>query len=92
MVSALYVKQAYLLPGGLCDRIQMADLIILDQMTEKKSKKLIFYIFRWQLSTPILYAVLAILPYGDMTNTVIANFIGALVFFPADELIFNRKK
>jgi len=60
-------------------------------MTEKKSKKLVFYIFRWQLSTPILYLVMATLPFDTFVKTVIANLIGALVFFPVDELIFRKK-
>jgi hypothetical protein len=56
---------------------------------EKKIQKLGFYVLRWQLSTPILYLVIASLPYSNLTKTIIANFIGALVFFPVDELIFK---
>ncbi|MFA7169371.1 MAG: hypothetical protein WC178_00785 [Candidatus Paceibacterota bacterium] len=58
---------------------------------EKKMQKLFLYVLRWQLSTPILYVVIACLPYGDLTKTMIANFIGALVFFPVDELIFKKR-
>jgi len=57
---------------------------------DKKFKKLFFYVMRWQLSTPILYLVLACLPYDNLTKTIIANFIGALVFFPVDEIIFKK--
>lgn len=58
---------------------------------EKKERKLSFYVLRWQLSTPILYLVLAIAPFDDFANTVLANLIGALIFFPVDELIFKSK-
>ena len=54
--------------------------------------KLIFYILRWQLSTPILYLVMANVPYlGTLGKTILANLIGALIFFPVDELIFKKK-
>lgn len=59
-------------------------------MEAKKLKKLFFYILRWQLSTPILYLVMATLPFDTLTKTIIANLIGALVFFPVDEVIFKR--
>lgn len=55
-------------------------------------KKLGLYMFRWQLSTPILYLVIAFLPYDNLTKTVIANILGAMIFFPVDEIIFNRIK
>ena len=58
---------------------------------DKKMRKLFFYVLRWQLSTPILYLVMANLPFDTLTKTVIANFIGALVFFPVDELIFKNR-
>lgn len=57
---------------------------------EKKIKKLFFYVLRWQLSTPILYLVMATLPFDTLTKTIIANLLGALVFFPVDELIFRK--
>ena len=48
------------------------------------------YILRWQLSTPILAAVLIVLSTLDKwTATVIANFIGALIFFWVDRAIFT---
>lgn len=59
-------------------------------MEGNKIKKLSFYILRWQLSTPILYLVIATLPFDTLAKTVIANLIGALVFFPVDELIFKK--
>jgi hypothetical protein len=59
---------------------------------EKKTPRLALYVLRWQLSTPILYLVIAYLPYGYLTKTIIANFIGALIFFPVDEIIFKGRK
>lgn len=56
----------------------------------EKTKKLSFYLLRWQLSTPILYLVMTSVDLPDLQKTVLANFIGALVFFPVDELIFRK--
>lgn len=53
--------------------------------------KLLAYIIRWQLSTPILYGCMAWLPFGGgLTRTFIANLIGALIFYPVDKLIMRR--
>lgn len=50
------------------------------------------YLFRWQLSTPILAAVLFLLSTIDrITATVIANFIGGLIFFWVDKFIFTSQ-
>ncbi len=51
------------------------------------------YLFRWQLSTPILAGVLYILSAVDkVTATVIANFIGGLIFFWVDKFIFTSQR
>ncbi|MDR3232454.1 MAG: hypothetical protein LBT46_02085 [Planctomycetaceae bacterium] len=54
-------------------------------------KKYVFYLFRWQLSTPILAVVLIALHryFNDWVITVIANFIGGLIFFWVDRIIFR---
>lgn len=54
-------------------------------------QKYIFYLFRWQLSTPILAVVLWSFQdtFGTFTNTVIANFVGGLIFFWVDRMIFK---
>ena len=50
------------------------------------------YLFRWQLSTPILAGVLFMLSTIDkITATVIANFIGGLIFFWVDMFIFTSQ-
>ena len=54
--------------------------------------KLFFYIIRWQLSTPILYLVIGTLELPDLHKVIIANLIGALIFFPIDKVIFKIKK
>lgn len=55
-------------------------------------KRYILYILRWQLSTPILALVLIWLgSAGKLKATVIANFIGALIFFWVDRFIFTSK-
>lgn len=47
---------------------------------------------RWQLSTPILALTIYILPFTTLTKTIIANIIGALLFFPIDRRILKNNK
>ncbi len=55
-------------------------------------KKYLFYLFRWQLSTPILSVVLwALSDQGEWVATIIANLIGGLIFFWVDKLIFKTE-
>jgi hypothetical protein len=49
----------------------------------------VLYAVRWQLSTPILWLVIKKLGPG-IKGTVIANFIGSIVFFFVDRWIFHR--
>lgn len=50
------------------------------------------YLVRWQLSTPILSIVLNLLTNMPILwATVIANFIGGLIFFWVDKFIFKNK-
>ena len=55
--------------------------------------KLLLYLFRWQLSTPILAIVLHFLheKYGNLPSTIIANLIGGLVFYKIDKHIFKSR-
>ena len=57
--------------------------------------KLLKYIFRWQLSTPILAVIPFILLKYNIDNfwitAFIANLIGSLIFFKVDEYIFSKK-
>lgn len=56
------------------------------------AKKYIFYLIRWQLSTPILAIVLKLLSnMSTLWATVIANLIGGLIFFWVDKLIFKKE-
>jgi len=54
-------------------------------------KQYLLYLLRWQLSSPILALSLMYLHYGVTWNTVIANFIGGLIFFWVDKFIFTSK-
>ena len=51
------------------------------------------YAFRWQLSSfilaPVLYFTAEAL--GVTWSTIIANFIGACIFYPIDRWIFKKK-
>lgn len=52
-------------------------------------KRYLFYLIRWQLSTPILTLVLTWLSDMDtLLATIIANLIGGLIFFWVDSFIF----
>lgn len=53
-------------------------------------KKLILYLIRWQLSTPILWFVIKNLG-ADIWSTIIANLIGGLIFFWVDRFIFTSQ-
>jgi hypothetical protein len=51
-------------------------------------KRFILYLFRWQLSTPILWLVVRNMGAG-IWATVIANLIGGAIFFWVDRFIFT---
>lgn len=54
-------------------------------------KKYGLYLFRWQASTPILaVCVIWFATLGSLWSTVIANFIGGLLFFWIDRYIFTH--
>ena len=62
-------------------------------------KKLLLYAFRWQLSSPILAVVMAIVKgtpnwFGtaeEWKAAAIANLVGSLIFFWVDRFIFTSK-
>lgn len=54
-------------------------------------KRFLLYLLRWQLSTPILAAVLWLMAgWPTLAATVVANLIGGAVFFWVDRAIFER--
>lgn len=56
------------------------------------TKRYALYLVRWQLSTPILAACVFYMTasLGATWTTVIANFLGGLIFFWVDRWIFSR--
>lgn len=53
--------------------------------------RFVLYLIRWQLSTPILaVAMVAFVELGTWLATILANLIGACIFFFVDKLIFER--
>jgi len=55
-------------------------------------KQYMVYLLRWQLSTPILAIVLIWLAAANkLVATVVANFIGGLIFFWVDRFIFTSR-
>jgi len=63
-------------------------------------KRYLLYLFRWQLSTPILAPVIAFFKHSpsifgtkeDWIGSAIANLIGGLIFFWVDRFIFTSEK
>lgn len=56
-------------------------------------KRYVLYLARWQLSTPILAVCIKwFASIGTAWSTVIANFIGGLIFFWVDKFIFQSEK
>lgn len=51
-------------------------------------KRFLFYLIRWQLSTPILWLVVKQMGVG-IWSTVLANLIGGAIFFWVDKFIFT---
>jgi len=59
-------------------------------MTKDTLKKYIAYLFRWQLSTPVLAFVLIELSFmNKWAAVIVANLIGGLIFFWVDKFIFT---
>lgn len=55
--------------------------------------RLLMYLFRWQMSTPILAGVVWYLSdHNEIVSAVVANLIGGLIFYKIDKLIFNKKR
>ena len=62
-------------------------------MNKNLLKKYLFYLIRWQLSTPILAVCISLFSnFGNLASTIIANLIGGIIFFWIDKLIFKEKK
>jgi hypothetical protein len=51
--------------------------------------RFLLYLIRWQLSTPILALCLHLLNFDTLTNTIIANLIGGIIFYFVDKRIFK---
>lgn len=55
--------------------------------------KYLLYLVRWQLSTPVIAAVLILLAETNKwIATAIANLIGGLIFFWIDKIIFTGRR
>lgn len=62
-------------------------------MTFKNIKKYLLYGLKWQGGTPIMALVVWLLPINNLIiKTIIANIIGAIIFYPIDNWIFGRDK
>jgi hypothetical protein len=54
------------------------------------AKQYLLYLFRWQCSTPILAVVIWLLHFDSISEAIIANLIGGLLFYWVDRLIFKQ--
>jgi len=52
-------------------------------------RRYVLYLGRWQLSTPILAPIMALMASHALLAAVVANFIGGLIFFWVDRFIFT---
>lgn len=59
-----------------------------------KFKRFCLYTLRWQLSTPILAVVMWLLQTktGYIGATIVANLIGACIFYWVDKYIFLKHR
>lgn len=60
---------------------------------KKQLKRFIMYAIRWELSTPVLALCLFWLGgLGEWPATIIANFIGSIIFYFVDKIIFREDR
>ena len=63
------------------------------KITKTGVKKFVLYLLRWESSSLILAPCIAWLGHlGEWPATIIANAIGACVFFGVDFLIFKNEE
>jgi len=55
-------------------------------------KRFFVYVCRWQLSTPVLALCTGGLTIISIKNSLVANFLGACIFFWIDKKIFTFKR
>lgn len=66
---------------------------VLMEVRKARRKQFIAYLIKWQCGTPVIYLCMTGLPFkNELLKTVLANIIGALIFFPIDIAIFNKTK
>jgi len=55
-------------------------------------KKFLLYVLKWEMGTPVIAITLKLLSIDNIwIKTIIANIIGAIIFFPIDNMIFEMK-
>lgn len=58
-----------------------------------KLKKYLIYLLKWEAGTPVIALVLWLMPIDNIwIKTIIANAIGAIIFYPIDQWIFSLNK
>lgn len=64
----------------------------LNQSKSHSKKQFILYLLRWELSSVVLAPCLALFnnSIGVVWATIIANAIGACIFYFVDKLIFKK--
>lgn len=55
-------------------------------------RRFVMYLFRWQLSSPILFCITYYLLLNEILEVIIANLIGGVIFFFVDRKIFQTNQ
>ena len=53
-------------------------------------KVFFIYLFRWQLSSIILYPCVSLITFNKLLSVIISNIIGGCIFFFVDKYIFVK--
>ena len=55
-------------------------------------KRFVLYLIKWQCGTPVIYLCMTGLPVqSNIIKTILANVIGAFIFYPIDMALFTKK-
>lgn len=53
-------------------------------------RRYLLYLFRWQLSSPVLYPIIILFKDHLLIATIVGNLVGGMIFFFVDRIIFRK--
>lgn len=64
-------------------------------MRNRQIKRKLAYALKWQMSSPLIAFILWVMSnkagsQNVLVNTIIANIVGAIIFYPVDKKIFKK--